>query len=133
MTKEEIKALIAEKIAGQGNQVDSGGALANILNAITDAVFAAATGEPAYVFESLETAENVTKEQFLEATGGVTLEQLKAATHIKVANSILTRMEAYTDYVIFGYEFSGYTLDAHLCVKFSHEGSDTYSINVYEQ
>ena len=38
MTKEEIKALIAEKIAGQGNQVDSGGALADILNGIIDSI-----------------------------------------------------------------------------------------------
>ncbi len=38
MTKEEIKALISAKIAGQGNQVDSGGALDEILNAIVDAI-----------------------------------------------------------------------------------------------
>lgn len=38
MTKDEIKTLIAEKISGQGNQVDSGGALDAILNAIVDAI-----------------------------------------------------------------------------------------------
>lgn len=38
MTKDEIKTLIAEKISGQGNQVDSGGALDEILNAIVDAI-----------------------------------------------------------------------------------------------
>lgn len=36
MTTEEIKDLIASKIAGQGNQVDSGGALPTILNEIVD-------------------------------------------------------------------------------------------------
>lgn len=36
MTKEEIKDLITAKIAGQGNQVDIGGALATILNEIVD-------------------------------------------------------------------------------------------------
>lgn len=36
MTTQEIKDLIASKIAGQGNQVDSGGKLAEILNAIVD-------------------------------------------------------------------------------------------------
>lgn len=36
MTKEEIKALVAAKIAGQGTAVDAGGALAPILNAIVD-------------------------------------------------------------------------------------------------
>lgn len=35
--KEEIKALIAEKISGQGTAVDVGGALASILNALADA------------------------------------------------------------------------------------------------
>lgn len=38
MTKEEIQALISAKVAGQGNQVDSGGALATILDAIVDAI-----------------------------------------------------------------------------------------------
>lgn len=38
MTKEEIKTLISAKIAGQGNQVDSGGALDEILKAIVDSI-----------------------------------------------------------------------------------------------
>lgn len=38
MTKQEIKSLISAKIAGQGNQVDSGGALDEILNAIVDTI-----------------------------------------------------------------------------------------------
>lgn len=38
MTKEEIKALVAAKIAGQGSAVDAGGALAPILNAIVDII-----------------------------------------------------------------------------------------------
>jgi hypothetical protein len=38
MTKDEIKALIAAKIDGQGNQVDIGGALAQVLNAIIDLI-----------------------------------------------------------------------------------------------
>lgn len=38
MTKEEIKTLISAKVAGQGNQVDSGGALDAILNAIVDSI-----------------------------------------------------------------------------------------------
>lgn len=36
MTKEEMKTLIAEKISGQGNQVDIGGALAEVLNGIME-------------------------------------------------------------------------------------------------
>lgn len=38
MTKDEIKALISAKVAGQGDQVDAGGALAEILNGIIDAI-----------------------------------------------------------------------------------------------
>lgn len=38
MTKEEIKALVNSAIAGQGNQVDAGGALPGIINAIVDAI-----------------------------------------------------------------------------------------------
>lgn len=38
MNKQEIKDLIAAKIAGQGNQVDSGGALAEILDGIIEAM-----------------------------------------------------------------------------------------------
>lgn len=38
MTKEEIKALIDGKIAGQGTNIDGGGALATILNSIVDAL-----------------------------------------------------------------------------------------------
>lgn len=38
MTKEEMKTLIAEKISGQGNQVDIGGALPMILGEIIDAI-----------------------------------------------------------------------------------------------
>ena len=38
MTKEEIKTLINTKIAGQGTNVDGGGALATVLNEIIDAI-----------------------------------------------------------------------------------------------
>lgn len=38
MTKEEIKAAIAEGIAGQGTNVDGGGYLPKILDAIVDAI-----------------------------------------------------------------------------------------------
>ena len=40
MTQEQIKALISEKIAGQGNQVDIAGALPVILGEIVDAISA---------------------------------------------------------------------------------------------
>lgn len=39
MTKEELKELVATKIAGQGNQVDTGSTLPAILNGIIDKLF----------------------------------------------------------------------------------------------
>lgn len=44
MDKQEIKDLISAKIAGQGNQVDSGGALGKVLNEIIDNIPDAASG-----------------------------------------------------------------------------------------
>lgn len=38
MNVNEIKAIIAEKIAGQGNQVDIGNGLVEVLNALADAI-----------------------------------------------------------------------------------------------
>lgn len=38
MTKDEIKTLVAAKIAGQGSQVDVGGGLPTILNEIIDLI-----------------------------------------------------------------------------------------------
>lgn len=46
MTKKEMKALVASKIASQGNQVDVSGALGTILNAIVDAIPEA---EPSFI------------------------------------------------------------------------------------
>lgn len=46
MTKEEIKAAIAEGIAGQGTNVDGGGYLPKILNAIVDAIPEGGGNEP---------------------------------------------------------------------------------------
>lgn len=45
MTTQEIKDLVAAKIAGQGSMVDAGGALPTILNAIVDAIDAITPGE----------------------------------------------------------------------------------------
>lgn len=46
MTTNEIKDLIASAIAGQGNQVDAGGKLAEILNALADAAGGGGATEP---------------------------------------------------------------------------------------
>ena len=46
MTKEQVKAEVLAKISGQGNQVDSGGALATILDAIVDLIPEGGGNEP---------------------------------------------------------------------------------------
>ena len=46
MTTNEIKDLIASAIAGQGNQVDAGGKLAEILNALADSAGGGGATEP---------------------------------------------------------------------------------------
>lgn len=129
MTKQEIKDLVAAKIAGQGSMVDVGGALADILNAIADAAFAAATGEPAHVFDSLESAQNLTEEQFLAATGGVTFEQLKAATHIKNSGSVLTRLSVSVSTIVFGYEFTN-SLEIADAIEISIASDGLYNIRL---
>lgn len=55
MTKDEIKTLIAEKISGQGNQVDIGGALADVLNELVDSM----GGEPVVHQVTIQSGEEV--------------------------------------------------------------------------
>lgn len=74
MTKEEIKALISAKIAGQGNQVDTGGALDTILNAIVD-IIPAGYELPVATDETLGGVKvgsnlSITEEGVLSAEGG---------------------------------------------------------------
>lgn len=64
MTKQEIKDLIAAKIAGQGSAVDVGGALPVILNEILDAIPEVSTVRPAYLeMEVVQSFENKTASQ----------------------------------------------------------------------
>lgn len=51
MNKEQIKALVASKIAGQGTQVDLGGALPTILDAIVDAIPEGGGGNEPYIVQ----------------------------------------------------------------------------------
>ena len=53
MTKDEIKALIAAKIAGQGTNVDAGSVLPTILNGIIDLLPDAPAPTPQDIFDSL--------------------------------------------------------------------------------
>lgn len=86
MTTEEIKAIIAEKIAGQGNQVDIGGALAEILNAFAEnlaelderEIPTVAVVEISGNFEAYETSTTFNNiEAFIDELG-ITREQLRS-------------------------------------------------------
>ena len=65
MDKTQILALIAEKIAGQGNQVDAGGALGEILSALANAasplVVTDITAMTAEQLDALEVGDKVVK------------------------------------------------------------------------
>ena len=67
MTLAEIKELISKKIAGQGSQVDIGGALAEVLTGIAEAVEAATPKE--LEIASVSSFSNYTKAQAAEALG----------------------------------------------------------------
>lgn len=76
MTTNEIKDLIASAIAGQGNQVDAGGKLAEILNALADA--AGGGGDVKPIFLSAEPTTEMTTQAQLDAIG-LTIDEFKAA------------------------------------------------------
>lgn len=62
MTTNEIKTLIQNTIAGQGSQVDIGGKLAEVLNALADAV---GNVRRTVVLQINNTGQEMTEEQFL--------------------------------------------------------------------
>lgn len=78
MTKQEIKDLIAAKIAGQGSAVDVGGALPVILNEILDAIPETPTVLPAYLeMKVVDMFQNLTASQAAE-TFGINMDQFEA-------------------------------------------------------
>lgn len=70
MTKNEIRSLIEQKIAGQGTNVDAGGALPAILEALVDAVDAVEESKPVEI-------EIPLGEEFMAATKAVAAERLE--------------------------------------------------------
>lgn len=68
MTIQEIKELVSKKIAGQGSQVDIGGALAEILNGIIDMAGAKKVEVPKLItFEDLTKAQAAADLQISES------------------------------------------------------------------
>lgn len=98
MTKQEIKEAIAKGIAGQGTNVDGGGYLPKILEAIVDAIpeGGAVAPEPTITTIVMGTSfENVDESQAAE-TLGITVDELKALPNQLVVKTtdgdILTRI-----------------------------------------
>lgn len=95
MTKQEIKDLVAAKIAGQGTQVDLGGALPEIINAIVDAI---PSLEPKISLNVSEAFQDKSAEEAAE-TLGITVAELNEIPNqliIKVNNRDLTRCSAFS-------------------------------------
>ncbi len=93
MNANEIKAIIAEKIAGQGNQVDIGNGLAEVLNAIVDIMpstteiareIRTLRGQISFVFESTDSIA-----QFNQAnrTNFGSFEELKNYIEVRMSGS----------------------------------------------
>lgn len=61
MTKQEIKDLVAAKIAGQGNQIDLGGALPQVIDAILDAAFGTEIVLPLHLESGVDVTEYIPK------------------------------------------------------------------------
>lgn len=83
MTTDEIKAIIAEMIAGQGNQVDIGGALAEILNAIVDRNSISVVKSPTSIstgeyIQDAEKAAELRDALFLEQDGKIFMRTLNS-------------------------------------------------------
>ena len=78
MTPEQIKALISEKIAGQGNQVDIGGALPEILAGIVGLIPEGGEDGPIVVTGSITEADTGLY-NFTPADGQPSLDDVKAA------------------------------------------------------
>lgn len=93
-TKEEIKALIATAIAGQGNQVDLGGKLAEILDEVVEMAAsaqeaAASAAAPMPIKFPAQAMTNVSKEALASAME-ITTEQLDLLFDGKVPTVINT-------------------------------------------
>lgn len=98
MTKQEIKEAIAKGIAGQGTNVDGGGYLPKILEAIVDAIpeggASPVAPEPTIIINTgTETFENKNEQEAADLLG-ITVEELKDLPKQLVINcegQVLTR------------------------------------------
>lgn len=120
-------------VASQGNQVGAGAEFAELLKDI-------ASGKPIYSFSHSIGGDNLTEAEFLSRTGGVTIEELFDAPHVKLVKdtteyvlSASVKWKGEDFYVIyFGADFGDDTLDTAEVLSFEKFG-DLYTIVLYEK
>lgn len=93
MTKEEIKALVSAKVAGQGNQVDISGALGTILDAIVDAI-PEGGGDSLVIHANVNDISNASKSQFAQFLG---------VSEKDVDNIFAAKVPSIYDSILYGY------------------------------
>lgn len=88
MTIEEIKAIIAQKIAGQGNQVDIGNGLPEILNSIVELIEAIPAPSIDYLEMTLPDGFNFSNKSKSEAAEllGITSNDIDSLQSGKIVN-----------------------------------------------
>ena len=119
MTPEQIKALIAAKIAGQGNQVDIAGALPTILNEIVDAI-ADTTGPAPFIFDGTFDGE----------TFDANADDIVAAKAAYQNGSVVIARDAVNNFLasIIYYDIVSLTLYAQY-----QQGGEVYQIPIIEE
>lgn len=98
MTTDEIKALVAKKLAGQGTNVDAASVLPTIINALCDAVDAAAALAPKIItsnkpWEGILNGRYDTKMAFASALGipESQVDDLPSCDELKLTDASLKR------------------------------------------
>lgn len=103
MTKEEIKALVAAKIAGQGSAIDAASVLPTILDAIVDAIPEVTPAPtPAEMLDALTLkSSNVGAQGFTDKTPSeaASVMGITESEFAKFINGDFLRIE-FTDYIL---------------------------------
>lgn len=143
MTTEQIKQLIAQKIAGQGTAVDAGGALPGILDGLTDLLSqaeAALADMPRPIVLSDEPTVDMTTQEELDAIG-LTFDEIKAAAEGKrtgvIQNGFLPILSAAWDEAGFEIKYGYCTLDGEGALESEYvvtigKSGDVVSVTIYD-
>lgn len=145
MTKEEIKALVAAKIAGQGSAIDSASVLPDILNGIVDLIPAEPAPAPTpgemlsaltlnssvnFVIGKVENKSGAEMASALGFQSETDLYNLFSGNYIRVAfaDRVMSIVLNSESEVVFGY----YTDNSEYLGHLLFEGDDVYNYTGYE-